>query len=835
MAFAATLDISTLDGTTGFRISGEVGGDMAGYSVASAGDINGDGIDDLIVGARNADPSGLSSGASYVVFGSAAGFPANIDLNALDGTNGFQISGRAASDQSGWAVASAGDVNGDGVDDLIIGALRGYGNVLYSGASYVVFGKDTATLGDFAADFDLSTLDGTNGFRISGVAANDWSGFSVASAGDVNGDGVDDVIVGAPRATPNGLYSGASYVVFGRDTATLGAFAADIDLSALDGTNGFQLNGATGVQSGFSVASAGDVNSDGVDDLIIGAHRRDSYRGASYVVFGKDTAVAGTFAANIELDALNGTDGFRIDGAATGDTSGISVASAGDVNGDGVDDLIIGATYAATYAGSSYVVFGKNTAVGGAFTASLNLGALDGSNGFKITGVWGGDYSGWSVTSAGDVNGDGIGDLVVGAPFADPNGASMAGSSYVVFGKNTATDGAFAADLNPGDLNGTNGFRIDGVTLNDRIGVRVASAGDVNDDGVDDLIIGSSAPGAGAGYVVFGISGVVSFTGTAANDTRNGGALNDSLSGGGGNDVLNGLAGDDLLDGGDLSDILHGGAGADDLLGGLGGDILYGDDGVDELNGGDGADKLYGGAGADQLNGGTGNDRMDGESDIDTLTGGGGNDYLDGGLGADVMSGGIDNDVYIVDTLGDQTIELAGEGVDIVRTAIDGWVLADNVEALQLQGADDVGGTGNSGANNMQGNSGANTLYGLAGNDTINGNDGDDIIVGGLGGDLLRGGLGADSFVIGHAFAAGLETDQIFDFSAAEGDILDLTDVFAGTLSIVSAFTGAAGQMTVSFSGSLTTVKLDIDGNGIAEYQLRINGDVTTETGDWLL
>ena len=153
----------------------------------------------------------------------------------LDGTNGFQISGEAADDQSGASVASAGDVNGDGFDDLIIGAFGADPNGSYSGASYVVFGQ----AGGFAAEIDLSDLDGTNGFQISGEAAYDQSGSSVASAGDVNGDGFDDLIIGAPGADPNGSYSGASYVVFGQ----AGGFAAELDLSDLDGTNGFQING----------------------------------------------------------------------------------------------------------------------------------------------------------------------------------------------------------------------------------------------------------------------------------------------------------------------------------------------------------------------------------------------------------------------------------------------------------------------------------------------------------------------------------------------------------------------------------------------------------------
>ena len=470
-----------------------------------------------------------------------------------------------------------------------------------------------------------------------------------------------------------------------------------------------------------------------------------------------------------------------------------------------------------------------------AFAAVIELSALDGTTGFQINGEAAFDFSGFSVASAGDVNGDGIDDLIIGAWGADPNG-SGSGASYVVFGRTTG----FTANLNLFTLDGTNGFQINGETTYDQSGRSVASAGDVNGDGIDDLIIGAFAAypngsNSGASYVIFGRPSPVNFAGTAGDDVRSGAGLADSLSGQGGNDTLNGLDGDDILDGGDLSDVLNGGNGADDLIGGVGGDILNGDAGADDLDGGDGADKLFGGVGADDLIGGLGNDRLDGGSDIDTLVGNDGNDYLDGGLGADVMSGGTGNDIYIVDDAGDQTIELAAEGYDIVRTALDGWVLGDNIESLQQQGSGDIDGTGNGLANNLQGNAGANTLSGLAGVDTMNGNDGDDVIIGGLGNDLLRGGTGADIFVVAHAFGSVLETDQIYDFSAPEGDMIDLSAAFDGTVSLVSAFTRTAGEMTLTFAGGLTTLRLDVTGDGKVDYQMKINGDVTGDSGGWSL
>ena len=145
----------------------------------------------------------------------SGGFAANLELSALDGTSGFRINGEAAFDRSGHSVASAGDVNGDGFADLIIGARNAEPNGQYSGASYVVFGKGPSS-GGFAANLELSTLDGASGFQINGEAEYDYSGYSVASAGDVNGDGFADLIIGAINADPNGSESGAGYVVFGK-------------------------------------------------------------------------------------------------------------------------------------------------------------------------------------------------------------------------------------------------------------------------------------------------------------------------------------------------------------------------------------------------------------------------------------------------------------------------------------------------------------------------------------------------------------------------------------------------------------------------------------------
>ncbi|TYP78771.1 FG-GAP repeat protein, partial [Maritimibacter alkaliphilus HTCC2654] len=494
----ANIDLSSLTLTDGFIIQGDVANDQAGHSVAAAGDVNGDGIDDVIVGAYGSDDGGSNAGEAYVIFGKSSGIT-NIDLSTLTLTDGFAIQGRAASDSAGWSVSSAGDVNGDGIDDVVIGALNGDIGGINAGEAYVIFGKSSGI-----ANIDLACLSLSDGFLIHGDNAGDQAGISVSGAGDVNGDGYDDVIVGAFFGDDGGPNAGEAYVIFGKS----GGFS-HIDLTGLSPSVGIIIQGDASTDfAGYSVSAAGDVNGDGIDDVIVGAYSGDDggvHSGEAYVVFGKASGIS-----HIDLSTLTAADGFIIQGDAAGDGAGHGVSGAGDVNGDGFDDVIVGALWGAdggTDAGEAYVIYG-GSATG--FASEVDMSSLAPPYGVSIlnSGAASSVYLGRAVSGIGDVNGDGIDDVIVAEPYST-NGLSQNGAAYVIFGK----AGGFSGDIDVDGLTATDGFKLIGEGAFDRLGdyASATGAGDVNGDGIDDFVIGArlwdedgASSAEGAGYVIYG-------------------------------------------------------------------------------------------------------------------------------------------------------------------------------------------------------------------------------------------------------------------------------------------------------------------------------------------
>ena len=379
-----------------FTFDGDSAGDQFGRVVSGAGDVNGDGVNDVIVGADD-DNNGRDSGSARVLSGS-------------DGSVLYSFEGESRMDYFGFSVSGAGDVNGDGFDDLIVGALG--------------VGDDTARRG---CAWVYSGVDGSILYKFDGDGFDDRLGRSVSGAGDVYGDGFDDVIVGAVGENNN---SGSVRVYSGVDGSVLYKFDGD----------------SPDDNFGNSVSDAGDVNGDGFADLIVGT-------------IGDDNNGAESGGARV-LSGFDGSVLYNFDGDSPWDRFGVSVSGAGDVNGDGFDDLIVGAN------GDS----NKGQTSGSARVFS----GVDGSilytfNGDSIQSSLGG-----SVSGAGDVNGDGFDDLIVGAIGIRNNGFQSGGVRMF-----SGVDGSIVHSF-------------DGDSVFDAFGTSVSGVGDVNDDGIPDFIVGAA-------------------------------------------------------------------------------------------------------------------------------------------------------------------------------------------------------------------------------------------------------------------------------------------------------------------------------------------------------
>jgi|GEM_PF-1404379 len=455
---------------------GEDAEDRTGYSVSSAGDVNGDGFDDSLISSRYADDGGLDAGAVYLIYG-GANATGNMDLSLADA----KFIAENAGDYAGYSVSGAGDVNGDGFDDILIGAYYNENTTSEpdAGAAYLIYGGNETHL--LSGDTDLSTADA----KFIGEAAENLAGYSVSSAGDVNGDGYDDILIGAPLNDSGADNAGATYLLYGESNLT-----GQIDLSAADAKF---MGEHTDDWAGISVSSAGDVNSDGFDDILIGSSYEDSggsSAGAAYLIYGEINLT--------RVVNLSSADA-KFTGEAAADYAGYVVSSAGDVNGDGKDDILIGAPFESTrgtYAGAAYLVYGRSDGYSGLTPLLLSkVGST--IPGAKFTGENAGDYAGYSVSSAGDINNDGYNDLLVGAPLENSDG-SNAGATYLLYGEINLTG---VVNFSSADVKFT------GEAAEDYAGYVVSNAGDVNGDGKADILIGSiyestGGSGAGAAYLI---------------------------------------------------------------------------------------------------------------------------------------------------------------------------------------------------------------------------------------------------------------------------------------------------------------------------------------------
>ena len=412
---------------TSLVLQGEAPGDAFGNSAASAGDVNGDGRPDIIVGAYQSGVGGAGAGRVYVFFGGAR----------MHGKPDVIFTGEAAGDGFGSSVASAGDVNGDGYADIVVGAHMNSAGGAGAGRAYLFFGGPR--------------MDSRPDAVFTGEAAGDAFGYSVASAGDVNGDRHPDIIVGAFENSSAGPAAGRAYIYFGG--------------KQMSTRPGIVLTGeAPGDRFGICVAGAGDMNKDGAADVIVGAYQSDAGgldAGRAYVYYGGPV--------------MSGRPDQTWNGTSAGDLFGFSVAGAGDVNRDGYSDAIVGAYHngaGGKDAGRAYVFFG-----GPARGDRPNV---------ALTGEAAGDAFGYSVGTAGDLNGDGYADVLIGAYGNDAGGAAS-GRAYVFYGGS------------PPDI--TPDLILTGDATLDNLGFSVYMAGDVNGDGLADVVVGAPYHEAGRAYL----------------------------------------------------------------------------------------------------------------------------------------------------------------------------------------------------------------------------------------------------------------------------------------------------------------------------------------------
>ncbi|PUB17069.1 beta strand repeat-containing protein [Yoonia sediminilitoris] len=695
------VSIADLGGTASFTVTdfdvvGLAGGDALGTSVANVGDINGDGIDDIALGAPGVDAADSANGATYVVFGTGNSNPLeSADLDTLAGstfpttipTTGLVLTGGGQANEAGYVISNAGDMNDDGVSDLLVTAPG-------ADEAYVIFGS----AGGFTpadAAIDLGDL-GNAGITISG-ASNGLVGIGV---GDVSGDGLDDLLFTEVDEFGNGT----AYLVYG------GALVTDFDLTSLDGTNGYTFTGIdTGVFATLAANSLGDVNNDGINDLGFGVSSADIGDGQTIGFLGGSenlaalATVGGGSAGTIDVSAFNSVDLPEADFVPTdlsvtigGDNTGEIDLRADETTATGIVEISDTEDASATF----------DTSDGGTVSAGLfgDIVVADDGDGFEETDRWT-----YTLNAAGldELVRIGDGETIQDRILLTASNGSQRAINITITGEDdeavvtVAPLDVLAPALPAGtvltedfaSVRGT--FTVDDPDQNDNPDLAgLTFEGEYGEISFDETgngftyVVTEDLPELDFGETltetfsetVDGIAIDFSFTiegrdEDTANDAT--GSLYTlvgdgvSVSFGAGDEGVVGTAGNDTIDTGAGDDVVDGGAGNDTISDAFGNDDVIGGEGNDEVtllsgrntitDGGLSTDSNYfkGGVGRDTITGGSGNDVIDGDAASNII---GSADILDGGTGDDVMRGGLGTDTFIFST---------GSGNDIIASFAD--------------------------------------------------------------------------------------------------------------------------------------------------------------------
>ncbi|MBS0637720.1 MAG: FG-GAP repeat protein [Verrucomicrobia bacterium] len=458
--FPAVVDLATLNSTEGAIFEGANPYEQIGWSINVAKNFRGT-TDALLIGS--------SSRGVAVMFGQESAQPINVnnltakEILIVRGVGGTQ-------DESNPFVGNS--------EALVIGAP-------VDSCAYVVFNKNLA-----AKNFDIKTLNGSNGFSVCDSSKNEALGYAVTIC-DINDDGIKDYILGAPGVDEQSNVVGRVYVIFGTDDAV---WPNPFNLTTLNGKNGFVLQGVE--LNDFFGSDVACLLRNGSSALIVGVPGHNEGAGVVHVLYGGKKA----YRTPIILSKIPEPEGFSIHGSSIYDFIGQTVLAVHDINGDGIDDI----AFASDTNNKVYVLFGTN-----GLRSDLNTTDLDGHNGFIVIGTNNDPQgaTGFACSiGASMINGDSIGDLFGGACVASPGYRNSAGQTYVVFGHKGPWNRTIYVD----NLTGRDGFIINGASPGDISGGSVNGIGDYNADGADDIAIG--APGstvngveqAGRVYVLYG-------------------------------------------------------------------------------------------------------------------------------------------------------------------------------------------------------------------------------------------------------------------------------------------------------------------------------------------